>query len=124
MKHFRPFQLAAFVLVIAAYIAVRFWRLTDSCLWFDEIFGVHAAEHSWDTILSFVALDLIHPPLFYILLKLWIAAGGESLFWLRLFPVMFAVVSLVPFILFLREMKQNKWVEVIAIFLLIYLKRA
>ena len=118
MKQLRPIQLAAFVLVVAAYIAVRFWHLTDSCLWFDEIFSVHAAEHSWDTILSFVALDLIHPPLFYVLLKLWIAAGGESLFWLRLFPVMFAVVSLVPFILFLRELKQNRWVEILALFLL------
>lgn len=111
-------QVAVFALVVAAYVAIRFWRLTDSCLWFDEIFSVHAAEHSWNTILSFIALDLIHPPLFYVLLKLWITAGGESLFWLRLFPVVFAVVSLVPFILFLREIKQNRWVEIIAIFLL------
>lgn len=107
-----------FALVTTAYIALRFWRLTDSCLWFDEIFSVHAAEHSWNSLFSFVALDLIHPPLFYILLKLWIAVGGEGLFWLRLFPVMFAVVSLVPFVLFLREVKQNRWVEIVALFLL------
>lgn len=118
MKPLRTIQLAAFVLVVTVYVVLRFWHLTDSCLWFDEIFSVHAAEHSWDTILSFVALDLIHPPLFYVLLKIWIAIGGESLFWLRLFSVIFAVVSLVPFILFLREMKQKRWVEIVAIFLL------
>ena len=47
------------------YVAVRLWRLTDACLWFDEIFGVHATEHSWGGMLWFVAQDLIHPPLFW-----------------------------------------------------------
>src|SRR5687768_1422948 len=98
MKRSRPVQFAAFLLVIGAYVALRFWRLTDSCLWFDEIFSVHAAGHAWDSILNFVALDLIHPPLFYVLLKLWIGMVGEGLLWLRLFPVVFSVIAIVPFI--------------------------
>src|SRR5258708_14772921 len=99
------------------FVLFRLWHLTDSCLWFDEIFSVHAAEHSWNSILSFVSLDLIHPPLFYLLLKLWIGAGGESLTWLRMFPALFSVVSLVPLILFLREVKQNTHVQLICLFL-------
>ncbi|MGQ0541468.1 MAG: hypothetical protein ACT4O9_06415, partial [Blastocatellia bacterium] len=91
--------------LIAAYIALRFWRLTDSCLWFDEIFSIHAAEHSWDSILWFVAQDLIHPPLFYLLLKIWIAIGGESLYWLRSLPVAFAVLALFPFLMLCKELK-------------------
>ncbi len=87
------------------YIIVRVWRLTDSCLWFDEIFSIHAAEHSWDSLFWFVAQDLIHPPLSYILLKLWIGIGGDSLLWLRLFPVLFAVAALVPFIYLCSELK-------------------
>ena len=87
------------------YVAVRVWRLTDTCLWFDEIFSVHAAEHSWNSLLWFVAQDLIHPPLFYVMLKLWIGVGGESLIWLRLFPVVFSVLALVPFINLCRELK-------------------
>jgi uncharacterized membrane protein len=79
----------AIAAICVLYIAVRMWRLTDTCLWFDEIFGVHAAGHDWNSILGFVAQDLIHPPLFYLLLKLWIGIGGESLQWLRLFPVAF-----------------------------------
>src|SRR5687768_9172847 len=93
------------VVLIAVYIALRLWRLTDSCLWFDEIFSVHAAEHSWSTLFWFVAQDLIHPPLFYVFLKLWIGVGGEGMFWLRLFPVLFSVVALVPFIYLCRELK-------------------
>ena len=87
------------------YIAVRLWRLTDSCLWFDEIFSVHAAEHEWNALFWFVAQDLIHPPLFYVLLKVWMSIGGESLIWLRLFPVFFSALALIPFIYLCRELK-------------------
>ena len=92
-------------LICAAYILLRFWHLTDSCLWFDEIFSVHAAEHSFENLFWFVAQDLIHPPLFYVLLKLWILIGGENLFWLRSFPVLFSILALVPFYLLCRQLK-------------------
>lgn len=87
------------------YILLRLWHLTDSCLWFDEVFGIHAAEHDWAGMFSFVAQDLIHPPLFYVFLKLWISIGGEGLFWLRFFPVFFSIVALVPFYLLCRALK-------------------
>ncbi len=89
---------------IALYIAARLWRLTTSCLWFDEIFSVHAARHEWGALLIFVRDDLIHPPLFYVLLKAWIALGGESLVWLRLFPALIAIATLAPFLLLCREL--------------------
>src|SRR5258706_1649660 len=116
MKHFRYVRFAAFVLIIAAYIAFRFWNLTESCIWFDEIFSVHAAEHSWNSLFSFVALDLIHPPLFYILLKVWIGVGGESLFWLRAFPVLFSLIAIFPFISLCRELKLSFWTQILALF--------
>ncbi len=91
--------------IAAVYTALRLWHLTDSCLWFDEIFSVHAAEHDWKNLFWFVAQDLIHPPLFYIFLKIWITIGGESLFWLRFFPVFFAILALLPFALLCRQLK-------------------
>jgi uncharacterized membrane protein len=100
------------------YVLIRFWRLTDSCLWFDEIFSVHAAEHSWNTIFSFIALDLIHPPLFYILLKLWISIGGSGLEWVRLFPVAFAVAALFAFLMLCRELRIGIWTQAVALLLI------
>lgn len=91
--------------LIGLYVAARLWRLTAACLWFDELFSVHAARHTWSGLWRFVAADLIHPPLFYALLKLWTAAGGESLYWLRLFPVVASVAALVPLLLLARELK-------------------
>lgn len=87
------------------YILLRFWHLTDSCLWFDEIFGVHAAEMNFGEMLWFVAQDLIHPPLFYILLKVWISIDGETLFWLRFFPVLFSIFALFAFYQFCKQLK-------------------
>src|SRR5437764_10434017 len=90
------------IALLALYVAARLWRLTASCLWFDEIFSVHAARHTWSGLWRFAAADLIHPPLFYALLKLWTEAGGESLLWLRLFPALTSIAALVPLLLLAR----------------------
>src|SRR5919202_816966 len=101
-------QLVLTALLVALYAAARLWRLTATCLWFDEIFSVHAARHAWGDLWSFAAADLIHPPLFYALLKLWAAAGGESLRWLRLFPALTSVFALAPFFLLARELRLTR----------------
>lgn len=100
-----PSALILPTLLVCLYVAARLWRLTGTCLWFDELFGLHAARHTWPGLWRFVAADLIHPPLFYALLKLWTAAGGESLLWLRLFPVVASVAALVPLLLLARELR-------------------
>jgi hypothetical protein len=100
-------QLALTALLVALYAAARLRGLTAACLWFDEIFSAHAARHAWGMLWSFAAADLIHPPLFYALLKLW-AAGGESLLWLRLFPALTSILALAPFFLLARELRLTR----------------
>lgn len=105
MKSSDKIWLTILAFVGFVFIALRFWHLTDSCLWFDEIFTVHAAGMDFGSLIWFIAQDLIHPPLSYILLKIWILAGGESLFWLRCFSVFFSILSLVPLYFLCRELK-------------------
>ena len=93
-----------FTVILIIFVGARLWRLTSSCLWFDEIFSVHAARYDWSSLLRFVAADIIHPPLFYLLLKIWISSGGESLLWLRLFPALTSITVLIPFWLLCREL--------------------
>ena len=107
MKLPKKIWLAIFAVVCLVYVLLRFWNLTASCLWFDEIFSVHAATHSWNSLFWFVAQDLIHPPLFYVFLKIWILIGGENLSWLRFFPVFFSIIAVIPFVLLARELKLN-----------------
>ena len=105
MKPNKKFRLLIGGFICLIYIALRLRHLTASCLWFDEIFSVHAATHAWQDLLWFVAQDLIHPPLFYVLLKIWISIGGESLFWLRFFPVLFSMLAVIPLLFLCRQLK-------------------
>jgi hypothetical protein len=102
----RTLNLLLLALACALYVGARVWRLDAACLWFDEIFGVHAAVwHGWGGMWRFVALDLIHPPLFYAVLKVWAwAFGAGSVWWLRSLPVAVSVAWVVPFVLLAREL--------------------
>ncbi|MDQ3820748.1 MAG: glycosyltransferase family 39 protein, partial [Acidobacteriota bacterium] len=100
----RLLQIAPFILIASLYVGARIWHLASACLWFDEIFSVHAARYNWARMLSFVAADVVHPPAFYALLKVWIGIGGESLIWLRLLPALLSVAAIVPFVLLCREL--------------------
>jgi uncharacterized membrane protein len=93
-----------YALIVGLFVGSRLWDLTASCLWFDEVFSVHAARHEWSNLLGFVAADIIHPPLFYILLKVWISLGSDSLLWLRLFPALTSVAVIFPFFMLCREL--------------------
>jgi Dolichyl-phosphate-mannose-protein mannosyltransferase len=96
---------AIFTLLVGLFVGARLWRLTAACLWFDEVFSVHATRYGWARMLGFVAADAVHPPLFYALLKVWIGVGGESLFWLRLLPALISIACVVPFLLLCRELR-------------------
>lgn len=103
-----------------SFILLRFWRIDVACLWFDELFSVHAAQQNWGNIFSFVAADLIHPPLFYAVLKLWIGIGGESVLWLRALPALFAILSIPPLIWLIRVLKLPLLVAPLALLLLTF----
>jgi uncharacterized membrane protein len=102
---------------VALHAAARLWRLDESCLWFDELFGVHAARHAWGAMPRFVALDLVHPPLFYLLLKVWMGLGGESVWWLRLLPAAASSLAAVPIALLARELKLSAPTAALALLL-------
>jgi hypothetical protein len=95
------------IILTVVFLGCRLWYL-DYSLWNDEIFGVRAARLGWDELVSFIRKVDGHPPLFYVLLKGWVAIGGESVLWLRLFPVLTSVVSLVPFYMLCRELRLSR----------------
>ena len=88
---------------VAVYVAMRVYRGAAICMDGDEIFSVGVAEKDWMGLLRAVGQDSIHPPLFYFLLKIWVAIGGDSLFWTRLLPTVFSTLAIVPMVLLGRE---------------------
>jgi uncharacterized membrane protein len=92
-------------LAVALFVGARVMELTKFCLNGDEIFSLVTARLSISELLAAAIRDVSHPPLFYLLLKGWIAIGGESLFWLRMLPVLISVATLIPLHLICRERK-------------------
>ncbi|MEO8042716.1 MAG: glycosyltransferase family 39 protein, partial [Acidobacteriota bacterium] len=89
--------LLVFLLLSLVFIGFRLWQLTNFSLWTDEIFSVGVTRLQWGAMLERLVLDKVHPPLFYLLLKVWVSVGGEALLWLKLFPVLTAVATIIPF---------------------------
>lgn len=112
---FRP--VAVMVLPVILFVTLRSWRITSFGLWGGEAFSMIGVKQTWMGMFSYVIADIVHPPLFYILLKLWIGLGGESLLWLKLFPVLSSIALVVPFYFLCRELNLQ-WPEMsLALFL-------
>src|ERR1700733_10783471 len=93
-----------FFLLAGIFVAVRLWNLGTFCLDSDEIWSLTCARESWSGLFHEAGFDIVHPPLFYMLLKLWIAIGGSSLIWLRLLPAALSFAALVPFYFLCRSL--------------------
>lgn len=91
--------------VSALYVAIRVYHGAAICMDGDEIFSVGVASKSWAGLMQAIGRDSIHPPLFYFLLKGWIALGNDSLFWVRLLPTLFSSLALIPAVLLGRELQ-------------------
>lgn len=65
-------------LLLAAF-ALRLFRLDYQSLWWDEGISLHLATSGWGEIVR-DRLDNIHPPLYFFLLKGWLALVGVSPF--------------------------------------------
>jgi 4-amino-4-deoxy-L-arabinose transferase-like glycosyltransferase len=107
-----------FVPLVCLFVFLRLWHLTTYGLNRDEIFSLQAAHLGWTESINYAIADIVHPPLFYLLLKLWLNIGGESFLWLKLFPVLISIGTLVPFWLLCRELKLTGAETATALFLI------
>ncbi len=96
------------VLVVTFLIAscvVRFIGLARYSFDPDEIFSVRAAQESWAGLFGIVARDVSHPPLFYMLLKIWLFFGPPTEGWVRLLPALLGAAAFVPFHAICRRLR-------------------
>ena len=97
MKEHR-LQGAALFGVLLVSLLVRCYDLGGESLWLDEMFSLKLSRLSAGGILDECARD-VHPPLYFLMLKPWIALFGASESALRAPSVIFGVLSV--FFLFL-----------------------
>ncbi len=110
---------ASLALAAAAFLfaVLRFYAIGRFSLWSDEVFTMGIVGGSWRGLLPAVARDVVHPPLFYVVLKVWTGIGGDGLVWLRLLPVLISIATLLPFVALCRELGLSDAVAAVALLL-------
>jgi mannosyltransferase len=73
--------------------ALRLYRLDAQSLWYDEAYSVQLARLDLVTLVRTTAAD-IHPPLYYVLLKLWMAVAGDTEFVVRYLSLACSVLAI------------------------------
>jgi hypothetical protein len=91
-------------LIVVLFAVARLWNLAPYNLWGDELFSLYSARMGWVDMIRRLITDGAQAPVFYVLLKGWIAVGGESVLWLRLLPVVISIITLPPFFLLCRAL--------------------
>jgi mannosyltransferase len=86
-----PRWLWATVSILLLAYALRVVGLTSESLWIDEGYSLALGSHSVSDIMRGAAADQ-HPPLYYLLLHLWLAAG-QSVFHLRYLSVLIGTLG-------------------------------
>lgn len=102
------------VLVLLAF-GLRLARLTFQPLWWDEGWSVYFATMDIGNMLEWTAVD-IHPPLYYLLLHVWIQLFGSSVASVRLLSVVIGTLTVL--LIYVTGRLLNRRGALIAAFLL------
>jgi hypothetical protein len=94
----------SFGLLFLIFIGIRLVNINQFSLWGGETFALIGAQMSWPDMLAYMIEDIVHPPLLYILLRIWLVIGGDSLLWLKLLPLLFSIATVVVFLLLCHEL--------------------
>jgi uncharacterized membrane protein len=79
-------------LILILGLLLRLYHNTNISLWHDEAFSALLIKYPWQEMLYRIGLD-VHPPAYYIFLRIWHYIFSDSLLSLRLFSVFFGVVQ-------------------------------
>jgi hypothetical protein len=110
------------IVLLLFFISIisKIFFLTDRNIYGDEPFTIFKAQESISDIINIVKNGEPNPPLFMILVHMWIKLFGLSTFNLRILPLLFNSLTVIFIYLFGSKYIKNKFVGIIAalIFLL------
>ena len=94
-------------------LGLRLWHLTSISLWHDEAFSALLIKYNWGEMMYRIGLD-VHPPMYYIFLRIWSDIFGHSLFALRGMSVLFGVGTILATYYFVNYVFENKKTALLA----------
>lgn len=105
------------ILAIASFLGYEIFNLTGISLWHDEAFSGLLIRYNFGEMIYRIGLD-VHPPFYYILLKIWSFLFGNALFALRLFSVLFSALTILGIYFLTKEALKNKNIAIFSSVLL------
>jgi uncharacterized membrane protein len=84
------------------FIGVIFLAGLSQSIWFDEVFSLALVKHSLKEMISLIIAD-VHPPLYYLILKIATVLFGESIFVAKLVSALPSILTLVFSAFFLKK---------------------
>jgi len=90
------------IAILVLGTVLRYYHNLDISLWHDEAFSALLIKYPWGEMMQRIGLD-VHPPMYYIFLRIWHYAFGDSLLALRSFSVFFSVGTIWAAWLFVKE---------------------
>lgn len=82
--------------------------INKTTFWYDEAFSGILVKQDLGTILQVIYEDRVHPPVYYLLLKLWSVFFGNTDTTLRMFSVIFGMSLVVVGFLLIRKLINKK----------------
>jgi uncharacterized membrane protein len=92
------------ILTILFFLSLTYLTITllNRSLWLDEAYSWSVGLLSIEDIISQIGEFDVHPPLYYVLLSLWLKIFGDSEFNLRFLSLLFGIFALFTIYLLLR----------------------
>lgn len=66
-----------FYLYSAILVLLNFIRIFDNSFWYDEAYSIWIAKYNLSDLIQITAQD-VHPPLYYLILKLFVSILGGA----------------------------------------------
>lgn len=106
MDRYRRVLLVAVVGALLAAFALRLQQLGAESLWYDETVSAYLAGQSLPALVAHTARD-IHPPLYYVLLHVWVGLVGTSEYALAFFSLWWGVLLVASTVTLARWLGTN-----------------
>jgi len=83
-------------------------NLNTISLWHDEAFSALLIKYNFNEMMYRIGLD-VHPPFYYLVLRVWNFFFDNSVFSLRGFSVFFSLLAILSMYFLVKETLKNKW---------------
>lgn len=93
IKKFLKNPLFHLSLVLILGLLLRLREFSSTSFWFDEGFTGNVIKFSWSEMFKVISEDEVHPPLYYILIRLWTYIFGVTQSGIRSFSVVTGLIS-------------------------------